>query len=721
MSTKTQVKAKQQPAKKIQVNKPKKKTARQIRALERDKVFKTQPNIKKFYEDVNDRTSPAEGVRQNIMIVVDVVPKSIEGAPLSLMSRGYTRGWFRNTSSEMYWAYIALINDLTTIFAKQTTQLTGRASYLNEILHTYFPKDIPFKTGKLSYAWEGLKAVDANPVFVVRNYSFYMYDQTSSVNPAGWVIQVAPPSPGPGDDIYEVAAEIFSLLQGSNPITKYVDTGAKAVLTDKYSRDISGFASLSDYYGRGNSTASSASGTVEAEVRFVSPILANYAEYKKSAARVSRKIKLSSGDSTASYGLGYMKGMRLNTFNSAYPIIHKFIDIDEVVTLLCHYFVAAVNQMINSSPNINSGSAINSDIKAACVQLNCTAQQFRLIVRQQIVSMFSDTQALFQFQNYSNAPNAFEPLRVGSNCYGPGDNTKMLIPTLLNENLRALLPSIYSVPTKYYNDKNKQIVVPVWGVYPNVEAYNPMVTLLDEEGDTAYVPLFARPFNSDDPRMVDGVDSTGVVCDLNNSIYASYIVREWNDRISLLSSVGGSIAPIGGVGRGVLLTMTRFVEFDGNRKIRMKELSTLQKRKIPNVAVKQVKTGKISEDYFVPDDGSLMTQFTRAVTSLSVITETIKQNVQLFILPTIVSEPNNVPTLKEYRVNNLECNIIDIAKNESPTDSRYFEILNYASLCANGIAAKNNLEANSSVNTNNANSSGGFFADVFNFLGQLPI
>lgn len=709
----------------------KKKNQKKINAppgLKRDKGVRPSKEkpVKTFKNSHNVRTDSAEGVRPNIMILQKVESAAAELSWASLITMGYTRDWFKTADNgEMYWAYLAMIADIKAILSQETSLVNGRLRYLNGILASYFPKTVPFKTGSINYKWTDVDAISPSPEITVRGYTFYMWDRTLLPNAGGWLTQTPPPVPSTTDDVFPILATLYALLSNDKKeMTKYITS--KDFLPD-YLYDVSAFAAVSPYFGAGNSASSSTCSSTESEVPYRSNILACNAVYSAANGRVARNFNIGSGDTTAAFGLGLCPEFDYLSYNTRFPVIYKFLDLDEVCYALITWYYGLVQQAIADTPvGSSQNSAVQPDLIAACAPFTFSAQQFRIAVRQVVLYYYANSAALTQFLRYSSAPNSFEPLRCGSNTYPANLATTLFMPNILIENLRMLQMRTFTFPTKYPNKKNTQTFVPVWGAYTRAPALNYYGTFLSTESSTFGSLLFTGD-DTNDPNVWDGLDTNNNVCDLNASQFVSDIIFEWNARIGFLNAFSVPTGQLGGSSNGILLTTTRYCVYGVDQPQEVSKLSPFIKKFMPPQFVqKKVLTRTVSKkelkeekEYYIPPDGTLFSQYTTAFSSLTNINESLRSILNYFIFPTVVIEPANVPTQRQYRVAVMENYVLDINAPKNLANSRSFTITNYGFKMAPGLAASRTDELSNSVTSLTDKGKGGFIGDVIGALGPL--
>lgn len=672
------------------------------------------------------RLNLAEGDRANIMVLAPLNANAIQAMPLAVISNGLIMGVENTFAKPISWAYLAFLQDLISILSAQVTPLSARIAYLNSILASFRPKTIPFKTGTISFSWTGVDAIASAPIVNVRNYKYYLYVPDGGTNPGGYSTQSPPPAYPTLSEAISVLSNLFS--QVANDSVPHLIYKPDAEFTAAYKKDGSAFAAVSPYYGSGNEpTSSGAFSSGELEVPFKSIVLMGATAYSPSDGRVARKFNLTSGDTTSALGLAFLPGMTSTVYNTKYPIQYCFLDLDEVVLWLQQWFVTMVQKTFTTTVGTNT------DLNLAMAPFPQSGQQFRIAVRQAVLGFFGYSQSMTQFLTYSQNPNGFEPFRVSTNSYGR-NRFQMRMPEVLVENLRMLLPKFFDVNTKFKNEKNQLIVVPVWGIYKAVEdqPYNLSSLLWNDVLQTLVVqPLFSGAITND-PNPIDGTDTSGNCCDLNSNLIEA-LIQEWNDRVDLLCQTSVPTAYLGGNSDASLLLHTRFVKYV-EIDVKLSKISKLRQRYIPtdcvvkkklertNSAAKQKE--KVSEEeYYIPSGATLFRQVTTQVSALPAITEDYKLLYNYVILPTIVIEDDTPPTSKQVRVGTVQSHVLDFQVPDNPYDStRGNKLLELGRMCAPGTANAEQDEIITVIKRMAESAQGGFVGDLLGALArEIPI
>jgi len=449
---KRQRRQKQQKKKNMSSNKP---APRRKPRRRQGKQQNVGPNVKGKEEKVTFQTvegREAATTRENIMVVAQCVPKAVEAAFCALATRCFIFET-NKAPSPVYHGYTAFMTDLLQLMGSQIPASNSRLDYLNDILGSFVPKTIPFKTdAELSYSWGNLDTVVIGSQISIRGYNFFFYVDDGGTS-GGWLTQSAPSAPSSDKVAFDKLAELYSVLARKVPGLTF-DPAHKDI-TPKYLKDVSAYAAGAEYYGTGNGRNGPAY-SCENEVPFKAPLLSGVAEYDRT--RIARNFKLTAGDTTTCFGLPFIPSFKPKYFNTCYAPIYKFIDIDEFIYLIQAYYIKLVSAYINTTNN--KPEVFGSEIAVAIAPFSCSPEAFRIFWRQIILSMFPASQACGQFITYSTGPNDFEPLRVGSNCYPPNTTTAQL-PSFIVENLRMLQPKIAKIKTNFQNEKNALMYIPI--------------------------------------------------------------------------------------------------------------------------------------------------------------------------------------------------------------------------------------------------------------------
>jgi len=675
-------------------------------------------------------------VRENIMVIAKVEPKSIEALPLAIIARGILFG--QNTvGSPIYWAYYAFMKDIIAIMNNEISPVTNRLAYVSQIIQSWLPKTAPFKTGTLSYSWDNVSAIQIPNDIVVRGFHTWLFvPDGSTFGP--WNVYAAPASFSAEGEAFSKLSDVYTVIANHRePTLRY----EYKPIDSEYKSDTSAYVAVSGYYGNGSINEVGPSFSIENEVPFKSNLLGGSTVYEETAGRVARCFNLASGDTTCAFGYPFMPGFKQEYYKTAYPPQFKFLDLDEVVTTLAVYYT----KLVAAAISVGNGKA-SAQTAFAYTPFSCSAQQFRIAVRQAVLSFFAASAPLSQFQQYATDSNGFEAFRCGTNSM-PVNIQEMRMPSILVENLRMLLPAYGFLTTNYQNPKNALMMIPVWGLYRSVvdDPPNPTGTFYsDYQGE--FISSFSLLFtggSGSDPNPIDGSGTSGECLDLNSPVVNS-IIQEWNVRLNILSAYSTPLSFLTGTSATTLLTLNRYCEYK-SFEVPLTKIPPYLQLDLNPTHIKKVKRESSSkktklnvkgtpvaddgfEDIYVPSDFSLATQVTRGIASMQSITEALKTLVQYFILPSIAITPGTPPDQRAVRVQNLESEIWDLSTSSQDfSSSRETQLIAYASLMAPGIATGGTAdELVSIIKHLNDTNQGGFLGDILTgvasvLLPMIPI
>jgi hypothetical protein len=435
--------------------------------------------------------------------------------------------------------------------------------------------------------------------------------------------------------------------------------------------------------------------------------------------RVPRFLKTAGGDATLTGAFGMTKNCQVRHYDTTYPPIIKFLDLGEVVTYLTYWYAALTRQAAAAYTVLPVGPA--SYVGA----MPCTARQFAIAVRQCVLAMFGDSQALTQHMTPSStATEGLEALRVGSNCYPQIPKSNIRVPCVLLENLRNLQMTTYTQKTKHQNDRNVQVMIPCWSYYKTFAEINPKVNTFSGGVWTYTADMFAAT-SATDPNVIDCTGSGGVI-DVNNSTLVSSIIDAWNYRVNALQNLSVPTAILGGSSAiGGLLGFTRHVEprtvaLYENDPFRTEQidhfLSADEKSKFRNT--KEPKDIRL----FFPSGTGCFNTFTTTISSYRPLTATATQMLPYMILPIYPYQASTLPTQVMTRVASNETKRIDVnTQSTSIISTRGGELLSTANLCAPGRNGTGSEMIANVINQMELTGKGGYMTDFLQGAGHGTI
>jgi len=686
----------------------------------------------KVVKSPNETT--ANGVRKNIMVYCDLDKLAAECIPVGVLCKALAQGAENSPQNQIYWAYWAFMKDIIALMSNQTSAVFGRLDYLSRILCSLMPKSVDgLKKRTIAYSWRNTDTIGwMNPSINIRGKMIYWY-VPSVVTDGVWLTQQAPSNPSTEEIANTTLALAYNVIAGDKNTNPNLHFIPGQTMFGDYKNDVSCFAGVSPYYGESAGNSSSSFASAESEVPYKSQILATLTTYKQQGDRVARFYHSSSGGSIEAFSFGLIPEMRREYYNTVYPVTYKYLDFDELYVFLVEWYSSLTSKAAYAYKQNNI--PLSNEIVVALSTFPCTAQQFALMLRQVLLSRFV-TQTNVQTNTYSSDPYGFEPFRVGSNCYPRQYEISIAIPSVMNENLNALLPRIFEVSTKYASSKNAFIAMPVWGTYKSWSPANPTIEVFDSEGsgNIYSAPMFMNP-DASDPNIWDGTNSNSSICDLNRTPKILEIRNEWNSRIAALLEYSSTVSYMGGESNGALLLHTRYAEYPPSPRRELSSIMPMTRLTIPreNIVQERVEVQRTTskskidctpqvKEYYVPKDGSLLQQKTDAYASTSRITNAEKDIYSYLILPTIVVEPNVPPYQRQARVAYVEPYVLDMPKDDTSVGGRYVQLKALAALCATGTAGSQNNSLTQVVDYLTRKGRGGFIGDVLSVLAkEIPI
>jgi len=357
---------------------------------------------------------------------------------------------------------------------------------------------------------------------------------------------------------------------------------------------------------------------------------------------------------------------------------------------------------------------------------------FILMLRQQLLWMFVDSQCLGQFLSPDVGSTTFQSFLCGSNCYPREPSSKMRVTGVFNENMRMLKMVLRPyVTNNFLSNRNHITQIPVWGMYKEYALVN--FTYVNSQG---IVTNLFTPEPSDAPNVFDGTFNSGDVADLNTSPPIQAAVADWNEFVNALSNIFASLDTLGGDSNGSpLLQFTRYVQYiavdERAQKREKHEVVLLEGQRVPKLFKSYVtdrkrleKQTSKKEIVFVDHVMSIpestpFSEFPLAVSGMIPITPTHKEFLCDLIIPTIDSaSTDNLPSQSQYQVAVLEpYSFVKSAPGEI-LSSRAVELNASTYHHVVGLAGRKSALAGF-LTALSDNNEGGFFGDLFSFAGEV--
>jgi len=591
-----------------------------------------------------------QGVLDNIDVPTRINPVSFQLMPCGLVSLALSRG----ATDAPFAVYEALYMDFGNLLQGNIGGVVSRLDYMNHILGSLIPKTVRYRLdGTISYSIAnnnilGIAPTSDIPLPSTKNY--YMYVPAGGIVFGIWQEQ-SPPGPYTPQQITKFYMAGMQAIAGQQSHTKFM---RDSQLAPTYLNDVSAYARYSSYYGLGGGVGSPA-GSTESEVPFKSRLLGVLQAFSTSTTRASRVLEISSGDSCSNFAIGALDMFPTGYYKGAVPPIFKFLDIAELAYILAASLVDAINSKRAAGVVPEEAFLWNG--------FSFSYSQFLIMLRQQVVWMFADSQALGQFLSNHEGSGSFIAFVMGSNCCAIQPATVMRIDSITNENLRNLKMAVRPYVTKKFKNPNNHIThVPVWGAMSGYEPINiSYLNLLDNP------QLLFAPEVPNTPDIWDGSDGMFVI-DFNRTISVNTWAQEWNEFMDACKNVLGATTPMGGDSLGSpFLQFTRFVQYieiDQEKKGLGKEIVSVPRRGIPRsvepyIVEKDVEIVTLERKnskkemrkaiLYAPPNNSVFSEFTVAITGLVPITATHKEFFTGLILPVQEVVADEAPSITEVQ------------------------------------------------------------------------
>jgi len=658
----------------------------------------------------------AQGVSSTIVIETAIDQDAFSFIPVGLVSLALNRGY-----DTPYLFYLGIYQDISNIAQGGPGTATNRLRYMNDIFNALAPKSIPFRTtGTVGYKFTNFPTIDPSSFLSMDGGLFYYMYEDAGTMLGVWRQQTAPAGPS-SSTIADGYASAITLLSAK---VKHLELLRNVSLSPRYERDASAYARSLNYYGQGSTDVGGPANSLELEVPFSSKLLGTVQKFDTTAPRSSRFLTYSSGDSISNWGIGALPSFYTSYYNGAVAPIFKFLDLTEVVHALLTALTSAMNLYISATPSLSL-----DQLAEIIGGLGCTYTQFFIWLRQQILYMFNDSQAIGQGITPATSPLGFRPFIVSSNTYGKLPATIALIPQVLNENLRCLKMAIRPYDTKQFNNSNNHIThIPVWGTFGGFVPVNYEV-IVDGTPFPLFLPESSDPFT---PNIFDGT-SGGNVVDFNGSGIINDIGVNWNDTQRLLTNMYMGLTSMGGDARnGPFLQYTRYCSFvvvsrditDMKRVPKhWKPYIKEEEEVISTGGVLQKKNSKASVKskrlIYSPPNSSIFTEFTVGYSGMVPISPTLKENFGNLIIP-VIESVNSLPSITQVQTSTQEPYVLSLTGPGQLVSSRSEEILASTFNYVKG-AAGDKSELSKFIEKLSENNEGGFFGDLFSAIGPAVI
>jgi hypothetical protein len=669
-------------------------------------------------------TQLAPGVNTTVSIRAVMCPEGVQTMFTGLISIALSGGAINTIERPIWWAYLGLLRDFKLVCQGKIGSAVVRLHYLNEIYAAFFPKSVPFGTGQATYSFVGLESIAEESNLSIDGYSYLFYVPNGQDEIFGNHVYIAPSLPSSDDDIDAALEDVLTVLSTLRR-SELFRLIRNPTLGKTYMHDTSPFARSSPYHGSGSCTSGGPWSSAESEVPFKSRTLTVFCEYSESQTRSSRVLKANSGDTCYAITCPAMPKYELGHYDTAFPAVFKFIDFDEIFVVALAWMCESVEKYLQTA---------NAQPDFFLQQFPSTLADFYIALRQQVLTMFGNSQASVQYMSSDVGPSAFKAFRQGTNCFAQVNDDAMKLPVQLLENLRFLTATaMKQTGGRFNNPRNVKYLMPVLGRYPANILEMPQCKLWD--GNQFISQDFFLPPGESAPDPIDGRLGTNFI-DLNGVQYRNLIIQ-WNNRVEKLSGVCGKFGVTSDEGAtfAPLLTLTRY---NGETNTDVLKMSSLQLERAParfrehveklkrekerTKEVNRTKSlPKATEIQNYPAGTSLFQIETSAVSSYAPISGVLKGYIKYLILPQICIRTSNfdlseiqVESQEPYKYQITPPNTISATNN-----NRYQELLSIGRVMAPGIANPGSTELDRAYAHLAEKGVGGFLGDILSGAGQI--
>jgi len=561
-------KKKQLPQKKPVYDEKKKKVFRK-RDLKREKILEEIGSSGGDPRLVGDETVTPQAMvyKDSVEAILSrpqLVQQSYWTPLLAILSDAFSKGFMASGQQQLdpfapYYAFVYLVKAIESAVNDSDPPMTNAPLWFALWYQFMRPGKIKFRTGTIDYKFNtddtgdtgfGVTPMSQIPWFAPNTRWVFGSVAGDGTNVNGYLVLLSPPS-----YTQELGANSWNLLTQYFANTKRYPMWNMVPLTDPIFRSYDPSAYAAGFAEVGAVLGSSTGIVTElfSEVFIQSPIMGVFSAYEEIIFRTFSHVRQFGG------GGCYMGGriqelQKPGEIHNKVRPTFKLIDFNEFYEV-CALWLAGALALASTN--------VLQEQDALIVPM--TVQDFRILLRQAIMSMFQDSQAMAQDLLYQGVDQFF-PFLVSTGCCGKSVANSMTLPIILVENLRALLRR--TIRAKTINGRGVgQMVdfIPVWGMWagdiPQVTNYQYTNTV----GFTG--PVFTTESGEMTIDLIDGSALVGsppnyTPLDLNGG-ELSTLVTDWNTFLSTtLSANVTTLSPIGselGISALEVLTMSELL------------------------------------------------------------------------------------------------------------------------------------------------------------------
>jgi len=424
-----------------------------------------------------------DGQRQELIVTTAVqcmeVTATTNTRPIAYLSLGIVLraikrgllGSVKGPQNQPYYMFMYLNEAFRQAMEGSIPAIQQAPRWFWEICYALKKKTVSFKTGRVTYSWK----IDTNPNAIdqvltlgagVQSYAVFLGAALSGVSINGF--PVLAPVPAYTDALGEAAiSNLWTFLETASVMGKMTGDPGSAYCGN----DTSSFSVTFPELGSSFETSDGLKTTIYSERQIDSPIFAKFATYQPPATAYWRGWhKAGAGGGSPCYiGPRMTELTSYQEIRNKTPPIFKFYNFDEFFEVL----------------SLTMCMAQEARESAGLLAKPCplTSQQVQIMLRQTLIPGFCNEMA----QDLRLGGSYFLemlPFTVSQNGVQP-NNTQMLLPTFLAENIRCCARLTASLRSKISESDPRQII--------------------------DYIPVLARPSPSDVPQLQNYYYSTNVL------------------------------------------------------------------------------------------------------------------------------------------------------------------------------------------------------------------
>jgi len=534
-------------------------------------------------------------------------------------------------------------------------------------------KTVPFMTyGQATYSWDS-KPFITQYASIPMGYGTWEATVVNSDN-AGYNSPATVISPPFDEANY---APFLAKLNGLAPTQKLNIMKESYRARSPLVNDVTAFARAFVYNGLQPSSAGGFYKDIENEVTITAPLMASFAKYEVDSRDIRAPLKLVAYSGDAALTVGWPLHPTFGGYGNKRNPVFKMIDFEWIYTTLCQWLVFAIEKSV-----VLGTWAINEKV-------GCTQQDFRIVLRQALLNVF-DTQYMSQFTGplafQPGTENGFAPFMVSGGSYGNAGFAKLVIPTLIKENLNAL--KARSIKIGPHGQQTTYI--PVLGRYSS----DTPATFEVKVGVDTWDLFESAPQSA--INLTDGSISASNYVNLNCQYYLGALAN-WNAAVLKVNQVVSKTGPImgdsGAAGLGVLFYTSITGVADQTYKhpiglpVRMVDYTSSVKNNTVKERKKQLSRTNSQIELIPP--ASMITLTQQFTTTNFPIPQEMQMILDTLIVPEIRLDPNGTSdqlTLSMYQVETREGMSAIYNTNNSTNGSGVFSRLStLAQYCITGV------------------------------------